>query len=63
LRASKYRIKELGDAVAHDRISTPEKVQQLRKELSQYYNDDDFLNCDSMGELVRASLRRLLKNF
>lgn len=63
VKASKYRIKELGDAVMKDEISTPENTDLLKKELAEYYNDKQFLRCKNMGAVVRTSLRMLLKNY
>jgi len=60
LRAAKYRIKELGDAVMYDEISLPQNTEQLKRELAKHYNDDEFLNCTGMGSVVRTSLRMLL---
>ncbi|HEY8402445.1 MAG TPA: hypothetical protein VIK89_14350 [Cytophagaceae bacterium] len=62
LRAAKYRIKELGDAVMKDEISTPENVEQLKRELALHYKDPEFLACKKMGAIVKTSLRKLLKN-
>lgn len=62
LRAARYRIKELGDAVMHDEISLPSHTEQLKKELAAYYQDDEFLSCQGMGAVVRTSLRMLLKD-
>lgn len=61
LRASKYRIKELGDAVMKDEIALPENTEQLKNELADHYKDREFLACKSMGAVVRTSLRMLLK--
>jgi len=61
LRAARYRIKELGDAVMSDQISIPEHIERLRNELAAHYQDEDFLNCKGMGAIVRTSLRMLLK--
>jgi hypothetical protein len=62
LRAAKYRIKELGDAVMQDEISSPENTERLKQELSKHYNDNEFLACKSMGAVVKTSLRMLLKH-
>jgi hypothetical protein len=61
LKAAKYRIKELGDAVMKDEISLPENIDRLKKELAAHYKDDEFLSCNKMGAIVRTSLRMLLK--
>jgi hypothetical protein len=61
LRAARYRIKELGDAVMKDNIAPPENVELLRSELGKYYNDPDFKACTNMGAVVKASLKVLIK--
>ncbi|MFN6944530.1 MAG: hypothetical protein ACK4ND_06250 [Cytophagaceae bacterium] len=61
LKAAKYRIKDLGDAVMKDEISTKENVKRLRTELAKHYKDDEFLTCKNMGSIVKTSLRMLLK--
>lgn len=47
--------------MAADEISKPHHVDQLKHELAQLYQDDDFLKCNSMGEIVKASLQMLFK--
>jgi hypothetical protein len=61
LQASRYRIKELGDAVMKDSIAPPAHVEQLKLELTQYYKEKEFLNCKGMGDIVKTSLKVLLK--
>lgn len=61
LKAAKYRIKELGDAVMQDEISLPEHIDKLKEELAFHYKDKEFLSCKNMGSIVRTSLRMLLK--
>jgi len=60
LKSSRYRVKELGDAVKNDIISTPGNVEQLKNELAEYYNHKEFLRCKNMGAIVRTSLKMLL---
>ncbi len=62
MSASRYRIKELGDAVIKDNISLPEHTETLKQELAEHYHDPEFLKCKNMGEIVRMSLRTLLKH-
>jgi hypothetical protein len=63
LASSRYRVKELLDIMQKDPISTPEKIEQLRKELADYHQQPQFLKCDSMGQLVRMHLKQtLLRN-
>jgi hypothetical protein len=62
LKSSKYRVKELGDAVKNDEISTPENIERLKNELAEHYNHKEFLRCKNMGAIVRTSLRIILKD-
>ena len=61
LRAARYRIKELGDAVMKDNIAPPENVELLKHELAKYYHDSEFLSCSNMGAVVKSSLKVLIK--
>jgi hypothetical protein len=61
LNTAGNRIISLTDIMAADTISTPANTANLRKELAQHYRDNSFLTCDSMGEIVKQSLRLVLK--
>jgi hypothetical protein len=45
--------------MAADSISPVEKVHQLREGLAAHYQRDDYLKCESMGELVRQNLESI----
>lgn len=60
LRSSRYRVKDLLDIMCVDKISVPEKVNQLKKELAAHYNDPTFLKCRNMGEVVKKNLKMTL---
>jgi len=52
----------LGDlllTMSDEELAPYENVVRLRQELAHHHRDDRFLRCESMGELVRASLSRL----
>ena len=53
------RLEHLLYVMDRDSISPPEKVEQLKKELSVHYNSDLFKKCNSMGAIVRTSLQLL----
>lgn len=61
IKAGKRMLKDLVDTMCRDEISTQNKTEQLRIELAAYYNNPVFLKCRNMGELVKASLREMLK--
>ena len=60
IKASIRRTSSLFEVMMEDQISTPEKVQQLKKELSRHHRTKVFDNCDTMGKLVAENLKLVL---
>lgn len=61
IKATKYMTKELLDTMHTDEISDAEKVYQLKNELAQYYNNAVFLKAQTMGDLVKTSLKEMIR--
>ncbi|MEM9159410.1 MAG: hypothetical protein AAGB46_10200 [Verrucomicrobiota bacterium] len=62
MHAISLRLKAILRAMAADQLSTPDRVENLRQELADHYQNDDFLKCDSMGALVRQSLDHMMRS-
>lgn len=60
--ASEDRIGLLLNAMADDDISTLQNITQLKNELAHLYDDDDFIACRTMGEIVRTNIAMLFKH-
>ena len=58
--ASRRHLTALLDVMIGDEVSLPEKTAVLRESLARHYAHPEFLDCSTMGELVRESLRLLL---
>ena len=61
LRVSHGRYSAIMDVMREDLIAPTDHVQKLGRGLAEHYHDDEFATCDTMGELVYASLERLLQ--
>jgi len=61
-RTARYRIACLLETMINDTISTKEKIEQLREELSAHYQRKEFMRCRNMGEIMRLSLDLLLES-
>ena len=61
IRNTRYQIKDLIDVMLKDDISFPENVEHLKLELADHYKNDSFLKCQTMGEVLKTSLRILIK--
>jgi hypothetical protein len=60
LIATRYRTKDLIDCMEEDDISTPEKVKQLREDLAKHHSNEGFLECESMGAILKLQLKSTL---
>jgi hypothetical protein len=54
-------IQALVKAMMNDEIAPKENVHSLRKDLARLYNDDEFLGCENMGEILYTSLKFVFK--
>ena len=63
LAASRYRIMDLLKIMTMDQISTNEKVMQLRDELAEFLNSKQIRRCNTMGEIVKQTMRHILKPY
>jgi len=60
LKLARYRLKDLIDSMRSDTLSTPDKIEQLKQELAQHHQSEDFLRCQNMGDLVRLNIKTIL---
>jgi hypothetical protein len=62
LTSSRYRIKEIIDIMIKDKISIPEKLNQLKEELGNLYpSNKNFERCHTMGQLLKENLKQVLR--
>ena len=59
--SSRFRLMELLNIMAKDKISTPEKLLQLKTELANYFKAPIFNKSTSMGQLVKRQLKQTLQ--
>jgi hypothetical protein len=53
-------LKDLIDCMEQDNISSPTKVKQLREDLAKHHKNNDFLNCENMGAILKLQLKATL---
>lgn len=60
---SRYRLMVLFNVMCKDAISTPDKMEQLKQELTIFFSNPQFMKCKTMGDVVKLNLKQtLLKN-
>jgi len=60
-KSAKIRINDLLSCMKKDKISTNEKIMQLKNELGEYYANKDFEDCQNMGEIVQKQIEYCLR--
>lgn len=63
MKTSRHQMKDLIDVMVVDEVSTSEKTEELKKQLAMHYGEKAFLKCKTMGEVVKKSLRLLLRGY
>lgn len=59
IRVERSRIQDLLDVMILDTISLPHHTNQLKKELANHYRNNSFLQCRTMGDIVKKSLEQI----
>jgi len=62
-KSSHLRLKKLIDCMIRDKISKPEKVMQLRREIKDFSKDVNFKKAKSMGEILKYALDFVIRNY
>lgn len=60
ISVSDYQLKDLMDTIKQDHISTEDKIVQLKKELSAYHKNPEFLECRNMGQILESNMDQVL---
>ncbi len=61
IKAAKYMVRDLLEAMMKDELSQPDKIKNLSIELAAHYENKAFLKCKNMGELVKTSLKEMIR--
>jgi hypothetical protein len=57
------RMKQLISIMKEDTISSADKVENLKKEIFKFTNENSFIKSKSMGELMEQTLEYLKRNY
>ncbi len=60
MKASSHNLKDLLKCMRKDTISIPENIANLKRELADHYQHQEFNNCKNMGSIVSVSLQYLM---
>ena len=61
LKSSQKGIDDILRSMEHDKISLPENIESLKKELAKHYSNEKYLQCHNMGQILRISLEHLIQ--
>ena len=63
IKGSQDRVSALLDCMCNDKISTPEKIKQLKMDLYAYTKDKNFKACNSMGDILKVAFNFVTRNY
>src|SRR5204863_6370391 len=61
LASNRYRVMELIKVMSADKISTTEKLEQLKSELNENFTTNAFKRCKSMGQVLKQNMKETLR--
>ncbi len=61
VRIERHRIAALRDASLNDKISTPEKIEQLKEGLAVYFKDNNYYKCKTMTDLIEMNVKNIIR--
>ena len=61
VKSSQLELEDILQTMEKDQLAPATNVDQLKNELAKHYQVDSFLQCKSMGELLRKSLSLVIK--
>ncbi len=61
IKMERERVKDLLDVMKSEELSTQKNVETLRKELSQFYDEKEFLGCKNIGEVLQLCLEMVFR--
>ena len=56
IKLAEARVRRILDCMCQDRISSDEKIHQLRESMADFHKNKKFLKCERMGHIVQTSL-------
>ena len=59
IQLAETRVRKLLQCMCEDRISSDEKISQLKKSMADFHKSKAFLKCTRMGHLVQTSLDQI----
>ena len=60
LNINNEKVSDLIQCMKKHDLSTPEKIQQLKKELNKFHKTESFSKCNNMGDILETNLRIIL---
>jgi hypothetical protein len=60
LSSAKFRVKELLDIMISDNISSDQKIDQLKTELAEFFDQPKYIRAHTMGQIVKTQIKQTL---
>lgn len=61
VRSERHRIADLRDASQTQILSTPENIKQLREGYAEFYQNNSYLKCKTMTDIVELNVKNVIR--
>ncbi len=61
VRSERHRLADLRDVSNTEELSTPENQKQLREGYAAYFQDDDYLTCRTMTDIIELNVKNVIR--
>lgn len=61
IRSERHRIAALRDVSNTEELSTPANVKQLREGYAQYYQNNNYLKCHTMTDIIELNVKSVIR--
>lgn len=61
VRSERHRLTDLRDVSNEDTLTTPENIETLKQGMRVYFNDDLYLSCNTMTDIIELNIKNIIR--
>nr|WP_316788714.1 hypothetical protein [Pedobacter frigoris] len=61
VRSERHRLTDLRDVSNQDVLTTAENIENLKQGMKAYFNDDMYLNCKTMTDIIELNIKNIIR--
>ncbi|KEQ28117.1 hypothetical protein [Pedobacter antarcticus] len=61
VRSERHRLRDLRDVSNTEILTTPENIETLKNGMARHFEDQDYLECETMTDLVELNIKNIIR--